>query len=55
MLVENSTVQPETYQAMPSYRLCTADGVLQLTPDLLADLVKALERVVEGEDANVNP
>ncbi|KAF6748049.1 hypothetical protein DFP72DRAFT_1015767 [Ephemerocybe angulata] len=55
VLVENSTVKPETYQPMPSYRVCTADGVLQLTPAMLEDLVTALQRVVEGENANVNP
>ena len=55
VLVENSSVKPETYQPMPSYRMCTADGVLQLTPQLLADLVEALERVVEGDNATVNP
>ena len=55
VLVENSAVKPETYQPMPSYRMCTADGVLQLTPELLTGLVKALERVVEGDNATVNP
>ncbi|TEB26818.1 hypothetical protein FA13DRAFT_1765458 [Coprinellus micaceus] len=55
VLVENSTVKAETYQPMPSYRMCTADGVLQLTPELLADLVRALERVVQGDNATVNP
>lgn len=55
VLVENSTVKPETYQPMPSYRMCTADGILQLTPAMLEDLVTVLQRVVEGENANVNP
>jgi hypothetical protein len=40
---------------MPSYRVCTADGVLQLTPQLLQDLIEALQRVTEGEQASVNP
>lgn len=55
VLVENSRIQPDTYQPMPSYRVCTADGVLQLTPAMLQDLVQALERVVERENASVNP
>lgn len=33
----------DTYQPMPSYRLCTADGVLQLTDGLAARLVELLE------------
>ena len=33
----------ETYQAMPSYRLCTAHGVTQLTEGLASELQGLLE------------
>ena len=33
----------ETYQAMPSYRLCTAHGVTQLTEGLASKLQGLLE------------
>jgi hypothetical protein len=33
----------ETYQAMPSYRLCTAHGVIQLTEGLASTLQSLLE------------
>lgn len=38
VLVENSKILPETYQPMPSYRLCTSDGLVQLTPGLMRSL-----------------
>ena len=34
---------------MPSYRVCTADGVLQLTPGLAQHLHAALIRVTKAE------
>ena len=34
---------------MPSYRLCTSDGVLQLTEGLAARLVEVLEARVREE------
>ena len=34
---------------MPSYRLCTSDGVLQLTEGLAARLVEVLEAQVREE------
>ncbi|KAF8639143.1 hypothetical protein AX17_001633 [Amanita inopinata Kibby_2008] len=36
VLVENGKILPETYQAMPAYRLCTTDGITRLTPGLTA-------------------
>ncbi len=33
----------ETYQAMPSYRICTAHGVTQLTEGLASKLQDLLE------------
>lgn len=37
-------IQPNTYSAMPSYRVCTADGVTHLTEGLAAKLKEVLER-----------
>jgi hypothetical protein len=34
---------------MPSYRVCTADGVLQLTPGLAQHLHAALIRATKAE------
>ena len=36
-------ILPETYQVMPSYRLCTSDGLPQLTPGLAQKLKAVLE------------
>ncbi|KAF9525056.1 hypothetical protein CPB83DRAFT_897333 [Crepidotus variabilis] len=44
VLVEDSVLRPETYQPMPSYRICTSDGVIQLTPGLSEYLRKALRK-----------
>ncbi|KAF8480061.1 hypothetical protein DFH94DRAFT_630740 [Russula ochroleuca] len=41
--VENGKILAETYQAMPSYRLCTAFGVTQLTEGLASKLKGLLE------------
>lgn len=40
---------PETYSPMPSYRLCTADGVTKLTDGLAQRLREVLERRVMEE------
>ncbi|TFK20635.1 hypothetical protein FA15DRAFT_673314 [Coprinopsis marcescibilis] len=55
VLVEDGVVKPETYQAMPSYRVVTADGITQLTPGLMQRLIQSLQRVSEGEAAELNP
>ncbi|KIK01018.1 hypothetical protein K443DRAFT_99429 [Laccaria amethystina LaAM-08-1] len=55
VLVENSKILPETYQPMPSYRICTSDGVLQLTPGLADHLRRALVRIAKIEDESVDP
>ncbi|KAF9494328.1 hypothetical protein BDN71DRAFT_1393446 [Pleurotus eryngii] len=34
VLVEDGKILAETYQPMPAYRLCTADGITRLTPGL---------------------
>lgn len=40
----------ETYEPMPSYRLCTADGVCQLTDTLMDRLKAVLRQIVEEEE-----
>ncbi|KAI0767389.1 hypothetical protein C8Q74DRAFT_1203811 [Fomes fomentarius] len=47
--VENGEILAETYQPMPSYRLCTSDGVVQLTEGLAARLLEVLETRVREE------
>ncbi|KIY68239.1 hypothetical protein CYLTODRAFT_351743 [Cylindrobasidium torrendii FP15055 ss-10] len=42
VLVEDGKIKPETYQAMPAYRTCTAHGVTQLTEGLAAKLKQTL-------------
>ncbi|KJA25432.1 hypothetical protein HYPSUDRAFT_134711 [Hypholoma sublateritium FD-334 SS-4] len=42
VLVRDGAVLPETYAPMPAYRVCTADGVLQLTEGLAACLQRRL-------------
>ncbi|KAF9471101.1 hypothetical protein BDN70DRAFT_820464 [Pholiota conissans] len=42
VLVEDSKILVDTYQPMPAYRVCTADGVMQLTPGLSSYLQKKL-------------
>ncbi|KAL4267488.1 hypothetical protein AB1N83_004157 [Pleurotus pulmonarius] len=34
VLVEDGKILADTYQPMPAYRLCTADGITRLTPGL---------------------
>lgn len=49
-------ILPETYQAMPSYRLCTADGLLSLTPGLAQKLAEVLkERALAEQRAAQAP
>lgn len=42
----------DTYQSMPAYRLCTADGVTQLTNGLAVKLRAVLERRAAIERAD---
>ncbi|KAJ3809788.1 hypothetical protein EV368DRAFT_51547 [Lentinula lateritia] len=49
VLVEDGKIQAHTYQAMPAYRLCTSDGVTQLTEGLSAHLHKILLQRSEVE------
>ncbi|GLB39867.1 hypothetical protein LshimejAT787_0703770 [Lyophyllum shimeji] len=49
--VQDGKIMPETYQAMPAYRICTADGLTQLTPGLAQELQKHLLKQAEAEGA----
>ena len=50
LVIPRAQILAETYQPMPSYRLCTADGVLQLTDGLATRLVEVLKsRVLEEQ------
>ncbi|KAF7292943.1 hypothetical protein MIND_01193500 [Mycena indigotica] len=49
VLVEDGKIQPETYQAMPAYRLCTSDGPIQLTFGLARKLQTVLEARARAE------
>ncbi|KAJ7747893.1 hypothetical protein DFH07DRAFT_830486 [Mycena maculata] len=49
VLVEDGQIRPETYQAMPSYRICTSDGPTQLTPGLAQKLQAVLEERARSE------
>ncbi|TCD63597.1 hypothetical protein EIP91_005205 [Steccherinum ochraceum] len=47
--VEEGKMLADTYQPMPSYRLCTADGILKLTEGLAARLKERLEVEAQRE------
>ncbi|KAH7882954.1 hypothetical protein F5I97DRAFT_2066612 [Phlebopus sp. FC_14] len=49
VLVEDSKILPDTYQAMPSYRICTSDGPIQLTEGLAKKLKSVLEDAASCE------
>ncbi|KAJ7507215.1 hypothetical protein B0H11DRAFT_1705976 [Mycena galericulata] len=51
VLVEDGLIKPETYQAMPSYRICTSDGPTQLTPGLAQKLQAVLEQRARSESS----
>ncbi|KAJ7628456.1 hypothetical protein FB45DRAFT_918333 [Roridomyces roridus] len=46
VLVQEGKIMPETYQEMPSYRICTSDGPIQLTSGVARKLQAVLQ---EGE------
>ncbi|KAI9513407.1 hypothetical protein F5148DRAFT_1296873 [Russula earlei] len=52
--VEDGKILPETYQAMPSYRLCTVHGVTQLTEGLASKLQDLLEKRAREESGTGN-
>ena len=47
--VEDGHMLIDTFEPMPSYRLCTADGVCQLTDTLMDRLKNALQRIAKEE------
>jgi hypothetical protein len=47
--LNTSQILPETYQPMPAYRLCTADGPPSLTPGLAQHLLAALNRLESSQ------
>ncbi|KAG2347114.1 hypothetical protein BDR05DRAFT_1057145 [Suillus weaverae] len=51
VLVRDSEILPDTYQPMPSYRLCTSDGPTLLTEGLAAKLKLVLEDAIVREAA----
>ncbi|KAH7904705.1 hypothetical protein BJ138DRAFT_1166100 [Hygrophoropsis aurantiaca] len=52
VLVEEGKLLPETYQAMPSYRTCTADGPMQLTDGLAQKLKSTLAKIAAAESSS---
>ncbi|TFK31364.1 hypothetical protein BDQ12DRAFT_694266 [Crucibulum laeve] len=51
VLMRKSTILPETYQPVPSYRLVTTYGVMKLTPELAGRLHSALLQLALTEKA----
>ncbi|KAJ7481540.1 hypothetical protein FB451DRAFT_1236331 [Mycena latifolia] len=51
VLVQGGKIKAETYQAMPSYRLCTSDGPVQLTAGLAQKLQAVLEERARSESS----
>jgi hypothetical protein len=49
VLVEDGKINADTYQPMPAYRLCTSDGLIQLTEGLSKHLQNALMERAEME------
>ncbi|KAJ3482018.1 hypothetical protein NLI96_g7278 [Meripilus lineatus] len=47
--VEEGKILPGTYQRMPSYRLCTSDGIMQLSEGLANRLMETLRKYAELE------
>jgi len=49
--VEDGKILAGTYSPMPAYRLCTADGITQLTEGLAQKLYSVLEAKARSEKA----
>ncbi|KAJ8596052.1 hypothetical protein M405DRAFT_929086 [Rhizopogon salebrosus TDB-379] len=49
VLVQDGKILPETYQPMPSYRVCTSDGPTLLTEGLATKLKSMLEDAITRE------
>ncbi|KNZ81135.1 hypothetical protein J132_03127, partial [Termitomyces sp. J132] len=48
-IIATVLIIPETYQPMPSYRMCTSDGLITLTPGLAQHLQTILVERAESE------
>ncbi|KAI6005358.1 hypothetical protein EDC04DRAFT_2517270, partial [Pisolithus marmoratus] len=57
VLVEDNKMHilPNNHRAMPSYRLCTSDGPIQVTESLAGELRTVLEDVALGETSSHSP
>ncbi|KZO94668.1 hypothetical protein CALVIDRAFT_196277 [Calocera viscosa TUFC12733] len=49
--VAEGQILPDSYEPMPTYRVCTTDGILTLTPELEQLLIERLGEVDEEERA----
>ncbi|KAI9262211.1 hypothetical protein BDA99DRAFT_438899 [Phascolomyces articulosus] len=50
VLVQNGIIQPDTYQAMPTHRLATSSGFMQLSEPLTQCLVQEAKRVATKQN-----
>ncbi|CAE6429527.1 unnamed protein product [Rhizoctonia solani] len=51
VLVQDGKIKGETYQRMPSYRTCTTDGPVKLSPSLHERLLKSLREARQKESS----
>ncbi|KAJ1302879.1 hypothetical protein OPQ81_003179 [Rhizoctonia solani] len=49
VLVQDGKIKGETYERMPSYRTCTTDGPVKLSPSLHERLLKSLKEARQKE------
>ena len=49
VLISSSTIQPESYQPMPTYRLVTSDGACLLSDDAMREVCQEAEQVAKSE------
>ena len=48
-LISSSTIQPESYQPMPTYRLVPSDGACPLSDDAMREVCQEAEQVAKSE------
>ncbi|KDN34903.1 hypothetical protein RSAG8_12043, partial [Rhizoctonia solani AG-8 WAC10335] len=51
VLVQGSKIKGETYQRMPTYRTCTTDGPVKLSPSMHERLLKSLREARQKESS----
>ncbi|KAF8607288.1 hypothetical protein BDV93DRAFT_406009, partial [Ceratobasidium sp. AG-I] len=49
VLVQDGKIDGETYERMPSYRTCTSDGPLKLSPSMHEELLDTLRKTHKKE------